>query len=105
MKNGIYKCVTEKGNLAYIGSSGITLEKLESNHRNYFKYPDGHETKFRRYLRQHGKDWKFSWIIEPYECSKKEIELKEGNYIRSHPPLFNVDKNPVRSSIKYGRYE
>lgn len=105
MKNGVYKCVTEKGTLAYIGSSGVTLEKLENNHRNYFKYPDGYESKFRRYLRAHGKDWTFSWVVEPYECSKKEIETEERDYIRKYKPLFNVDKDPVRSSIKYGRYE
>jgi len=105
MKNGIYKCVNEENKLVYIGSSGVTLEKLENNHRNYYKYSDGHETKFRRYLRDHGKNWKFSWVLKPYECSKKNIETIEGNYIRKYNPLLNVDKTPVKSSVSYGRYE
>jgi len=39
-----------------------------------------------------------------YGWKKKDIETKEGNYIRKYIPLFNVDKDPVKSSISYGRY-
>ena len=53
----------------------------------------------------HGKNWIFGWIVEPYECTLKEIETKEGHLIRTTNPKYNTDKDPVKSSIKYGRYD
>ena len=32
--NGVYKCTNTNGEIVYIGSSGVALDKLESNHRN-----------------------------------------------------------------------
>ena len=105
MKYGIYKCTTDTGKLAYIGSTSKELEQLEWNHRNYDKFKNGFKTKFRSYLKEFGVNWKFDWLVEPYECTVKEIEDKEGELIRLYSPLFNVDKDPVNSSIKYGRYD
>ena len=103
--NGIYKCITENGEIAYIGSSGVTIDKLESNHRNYFKYENGYESVFRKTLRTEGSNWTFEWVIKPFDCDKKTIETIEGAFINELTPLYNIDKNPVRSSIKYKRYK
>ena len=104
MKNGIYKCKDKDNNIMYIGSSGVSLERLEKNHRNYYKYPDGYESKFRKNLREKGKDWTFEWVLEPIESTKKLIETIERAFISFANPLYNIDKDPVKSSIKYGRY-
>jgi len=105
MNYGIYGCRTETGVLAYVGSSKKSLSELEWNHRNFDKFRDGYKSKFRSYLKDFGKDWTFEWLVEPYECTVKEIECKEGELIRTLIPLFNVDKDPVGSSVKYGRYD
>tara|TARA_R110000803_G_scaffold34455_1_gene75174 strand:+ start:307 stop:621 length:315 start_codon:yes stop_codon:yes gene_type:complete len=103
--NGIYKCVKSNKELAYIGSSGIALDKLESNHRNTSGYKNWTSTHFRDNLVSKGQDWVFEWIIEPFECDKKTIETIEGAFINELSPEYNIDNNPVASSIKYGRYE
>jgi hypothetical protein len=105
MKYGIYRCKTDEGLLAYIGSSSKELEQLEWNHRNFDQFRNGFKTKFRDYLKNFGKNWVFEWEVEPYECTVKEIEKREGELIRALNPLFNVDKDPVKSSISYGRYD
>ena len=103
--NGIYKCLTEDRKIIYIGSSGVTIDKLEANHRNYFKYKNGNETVFRKILRAEGSNWTFEWVVKPFDCDKKTIETIEGAFINELTPLYNIDKNPVRSSIKYKRYK
>ena len=105
MKNGIYNCKDENNKVAYVGSSGVTLEKLEWNHRNYFKFTDGYKSKFRKNLREQGEKWVFEWIVEPIECSKKDIEIIERAFIKIQNPLYNIDKDPVKSSINRGRYK
>ena len=103
--NGIYKCITENGEIAYIGSSGVTIDKLESNHRNTPGYKNWTSTHFRHNLTSKGQDWIFEWIIKPFECDKKVIETIEGALINEFVPKYNIDTNPVESSIKYKRYE
>ena len=103
-KYGVYGVKDENGNPMYIGSSSKSISQLEWNHRNYFQFPNGVETYFRKNLRIRGENWEFGWIIEPTKCSAKEIEIKEGELIRMVRPKYNIDKNPVKSSIKYGRY-
>ena len=105
MKYGVYKCVSDNGDIVYVGSSKLSLSKLEWNHRNYFRFEDGYKSKFRDRLNSEGEAWTFHWVVEPYECSQKEIETKEKYYIEQLNPLFNVDKDPVKSSINYGRYK
>ena len=104
-KNGVYNCKNENNEVVYVGSSGVTLDKLERNHRNYYKYPNGYESKFRKNLREYGQKWVFEWLVEPIECSKKSIEIIERSFIKILDPLYNIDKDPVKSSIKYGRYQ
>ena len=104
-KNGVYNCKNFNNVIVYVGSSGVTLDKLEWNHRNYYKFPDGYESKFRKNLRKYGKSWVFEWLVEPIECSKKSIEIIERSFIKVLNPPLNKDKDPVRSSIKYGRYQ
>ena len=101
---GIYGCKDENGKPMYIGSSAKSISQLEWNHRNYHLFENGYESKFRKNLVSHGEKWTFGWIVEPYRCSVKEIEIKEGELINLVNPKYNVDKNPVKSSIKYGRY-
>ena len=48
MKYGIYCCKNESNIVVYIGSSRVSLKKLESNHRNYYLYSNGYESKFRK---------------------------------------------------------
>ena len=108
MENGIYKCKNENNEVVYIGSSTVSLEKLERNHRNYYKYSDGYESKFRKNLREKGKKWTFEWILKPMKCTKKGIETLEESFINEYwdvYPLLNVDRYPTRSSIKHGRYK
>ena len=102
--HGIYGCKDENGKPMYIGSSAKSISQLEWNHRNYHLFENGYESKFRKNLALHGEKWTFGWIVEPYRCSVKEIEMKEGELINLVNPKYNVDKNPVKSSIKYGRY-
>jgi len=104
-KNGVYNCKNENNEVIYVGSSGVTLEKLEWNHRNYYKFPDGRVTYFRKNLIKHGQKWVFEWLVEPIECSKKSIEIVERSFIKIQKTKYNLDQNPVKSSIKYGRYE
>ena len=105
MKYGIYCCKNESNIVVYIGSSRVSLKKLESNHRNYYLYSNGYESKFRKNLREKGREWTFEWILEPMKCTQKGIETIERSYIKFSNPLYNVDKDPVRSSIMRGDYK
>ena len=96
MKRGIYQCLSNKNKTKYIGSSSLSIDKLEDNHRNYFKYPDGKETKFRKNLKEKGKDWTFKWILEPIKCSEEGILIIEGSYIRFAKPKYNVELYPEK---------
>tara|TARA_R100001377_G_scaffold29150_1_gene15820 strand:+ start:181 stop:501 length:321 start_codon:yes stop_codon:yes gene_type:complete len=104
-KNGIYNCKNENNEVVYVGSSGVTLEKLEWNHRNYYKFPDGRVTYFRKNLIEHGQKWIFEWLVEPIECDKKTIETIEKAFIKIQKTKYNIDKDPVKSSINRGTYK
>ena len=101
-QRGVYGVLNEMKLLMYIGSSTLPLHILEYNHRNC-KQKNYIGTNFRNKLSQVGKDWKFFWIIKPYDCDLREIETREGELIRKYIPLLNIDKTPIKSSIKYGR--
>lgn len=103
---GVYGCFVE-GELIYVGSSGLGLEKLAYNHRNWqTQYGDGGRTNFRFQLTENEKfrDNEFRWLIKPAPRTLEDVETLEGQLIRSLEPLLNIDKNPVASSKKYGRY-
>ena len=89
--------------LMYVGSTTCGIQKLESNHRSW-KQKGYSRTKFREALISDGLMWRFVWLIQPYECDLEEIEKKEGYLIRLLNPQLNVDRDPVASSRKYGRY-
>lgn len=89
--------------LMYVGSTSARLENLERNHREWRE--KGYSfTMFRQALVERGQDWKFVWLKQPTLCVALDIETVEGNLIRLLEPTYNVDKDPVKSSIKYGRY-
>lgn len=81
------------------------LNTLEYNHRNWHnKYGEQGRTLFRTKLAEEGNGWVFAWLIEPFACDAKTIEHVEGSLIRQLSPQLNLDRDPVSSSIKYGRY-
>lgn len=102
---GIYGCYSVDGALMYIGSSGIKLEKLEWNHRNYYKFADGYESNFRKSLVTEGANWRFVWLQEPRDISKTQLEIEEGALIRYLNPVYNKDRYPYESSVRYNRLE
>ncbi len=86
----------------YVGSTSCGLAKLESNHRNWKKL--GYSgTHFRQFLTENQGAGEFRWLIPPSMCSRIQIETLEGYLIRGLKTPLNVDKDPVKSSIKYGR--
>lgn len=103
---GIYGVVDpEIGEVVYVGSSTKDLQKLEWNHRNYYKFKDGYESRFRKNLRQLGEDFQFHWIQEPRDISRLQCEIEEGALIRWLRPMYNDDKYPYETSVRKGRME
>ena len=81
------------------------MNKLEYNHRHWKELKYG-ETKFRKNLTDN-EDYsnvEFRQLCSSKECSVRQIETLEGQLIRAFKPELNVDMDPVRSSIKNGRY-
>ncbi len=106
-RRGVYGCYVD-GELIYVGSSSCKLETLAYNHRNWLtKYGQQGCTHFRYNLTNDPNNQlnEFKWIIAPKMCTLKEIESLEGELIRFYKPKYNLDMNPVGSSIKYGRYQ
>lgn len=102
---GQYGCYNERGELMYVGSSALELSKLEWNHRNYYKFPDGYESNFRKALRYEGANWMFKWIQEPRNISRVQAEIEEGVLIRCLRPRYNKDLYPYETSVRRGRME
>lgn len=90
--------------LMYVGSTSTRLHNLEHNHRQW-RSKGYSRTLFREALENNGQDWKFVWLIQPELRTLVEVETKEGEVIRMLNPALNKDRDPVQSSIKYGRYE
>lgn len=104
-QRGVYGYVCD-GQLLYVGSSGCNLSTLEHNHRNWAtKYGIQGRTFFRSQITddmyRHGQ---FVWLMPPKPRSAEDVEYLEGTLIRMLEPPFNIDKDPVASSKKYGRY-
>lgn len=103
MKRGVYGFFIDNQPL-YVGSSACRLDNLERNHRNWReKYGLQGRTHFRQYLDDHAGAGEFRWLITPKERSRMEIETLEGQLIRGLQTPLNIDKDPVKSSIRYGR--
>lgn len=97
--------VNEK--LVYVGSSACKLTTLEYNHRNWnSQYGEQGRTNFRTHITESldYMDGEFRWLLMPAKRTQEEVESLEGQLIRSLKPKLNIDKNPVASSKKYGRY-
>lgn len=101
-KRGVYGCYNGD-QLVYVGSTTCSLWKLEYNHRHAFSFAYKMSF-FRENLALHGRDWVFRWLVEPYPCTQKEIETQEGMLIREHNTFYNIDRDPVASSIRFRRY-
>lgn len=101
---GVYGCFVDDV-LLYVGSTVLGLEKLAYNHRNWKQL--GYDwTNFRQHLVEDPNmvNNEFRWLIKPALRTQREVEELEGQLIRNLKPPLNVDKDPVASSIKYGRY-
>lgn len=91
----------------YSGSTMCKLTTLESNHRNWKeKYGTSGWTKFRGQLVEDSRNAEgvFIWLVKPELRTQKEVEEIEGEVIRLLQPEYNVDYDPVKSSIDNGRY-
>ena len=89
----------------YIGSSHLSLAKVEHNHRNCFElYKGEDQTNFRHALRDRGKRWVFEWLIEPRETNEYSILIDEGVMIRHYRPGLNKNntwgQNPLIPRLK-----
>lgn len=102
---GQYGCYNTDGELMYVGSSTKELSKLEWNHRNYYKFPDGYESNFRKALLNEGQRWTFKWIQQPRNISRLQAEIEEGVLIRLLKPKYNKDQYPYETSVRRGRME
>jgi hypothetical protein len=91
----------------YTGSSYCKLTTLENNHRNWKeKYGSSGWTNFRGNLVEDARnqDGVFVWLIKPALRTQKEIEELEKQVINLLDPEYNIDYDPVKSSINRGRY-
>ena len=101
---GIYCCRSKMdGKIMYIGSSAKDIDRLEWNHRNYFKFKDGYESDFRKALREVGQEWTFEWMMQPVSMSRELGEIMEQKYIQQFYPVFNKDLRPYETSTRRGR--
>lgn len=101
----VYGVRDRNGVIIYIGSTSLPIHLLEANHRNY-KQKGYSETNFRKNLAENPEyeNATFCTLIE-LKVNQKQIEFLEGQLIRALNPVLNWDKDPVASSIKYGRYK
>ncbi|MDA9002860.1 hypothetical protein N9J19_00660 [bacterium] len=78
----------------YIGSSHLSIETLERNHRNCFEqYKGEKQTDFRHALVDRGSRWTFEWLIEPRETNEYTILIEEGACIRAYKSSLNNAHN------------
>jgi hypothetical protein len=97
----IYLAYDEVTDDTYIGSSGLPIERLEYNHRNWMS--KGYDaTNFRQYLSLHNDNVKFV-VAEEIVCTRAVAELIEQEWITLHSPSLNIDKKPFNHSCLKGR--
>jgi hypothetical protein len=91
--------------IQYIGSSYCALSTLENNHRKWKeKYGDQGHTHFRYNLTDTNlREGEFRTLLEEY-TDQRGIEDLEGKLIRAFKPPYNIDYNPVNTSLKKKRY-
>ena len=93
---GVYGCKDENSKAMYVGHSSLSLEQLERNHRNYFKYKDGVALFFRKRLVKNGEKWVFGWLHPPEKMTAKNAKIIEGKCIRQFNPKYNIDRYPEK---------
>ena len=101
---GVYVVYDDYMEVMYIGSTGLSLDKLEYNHRNYDSLGYS-STDFRRALAVYGQKWTFAWGLRPRMISREQIEIEEGALIRFVGPLYNKSMFPYERSVHEGRFE
>ena len=103
---GVYGCFIN-GILVYVGSSRCDIDTLANNHLHWrSKYGELGRTHFRTELTKtkDNVDNVFRWLLTPAMRTARQVEALEGDLIRALTPKYNIDMDPVGSSIKYGRY-
>jgi len=95
---GIYQVKDQNGELMYIGSTALSLDRLEYNHRNAMSL-NYSMTRFRRALIQTGQMWQFSWLERPRNIDRFHAEIIEGALIRVLQPRYNYSRYPYERSV------
>jgi len=96
-----------KDQLVYIGSSSITVEELEVNHRECMtRFPADKDnmSRFRIALTSTDLADGYFRVLKTWDCTLPQIEELEGKAIRALRPKYNKDMYPVQSSIENKRY-
>ncbi len=103
--HGIYYWKDLEGQIVYIGSTGLPLERVEYNHRNARQlWPNESLSRFRRQLEDNPL-WTIDWLVKRFPCETRKIELAEQVAIQRFRPLCNKDLTPYQTSIWRGRYQ
>jgi len=101
---GIYKVINKNNSIVYIGSTSLSLDQLEKNHRNARSL--GYTmTSFRSTLEDQGDNWRFKWAEKPRNISREHAEIIEGALIRAYNPVYNKSRYPYERSVHEGRFE
>jgi hypothetical protein len=101
----VYGFFSPYDELVYIGSSYLSIEKLEHNHRNAFTiWPDEDHKRFRTMLKDADLNYGSFKRLKELKCTRPVIEALEGQMIRALKPFYNDDMDPVASSKYYERY-
>lgn len=98
---GVYKCCDSNGEVVYIGSTSLSLNRLEYNHRNW-QQKGYSRTKFRSNL---DDSHTFSWLLMPRDIPVWHNEIEEGALIRAFRPKYNISMFPFERSVNEGRYK
>jgi len=92
----VYQVKSIGGHLMYIGSTSLTLDEVEYNHRNW-QLKNYWKSDFREALVESGEQWVFSWLIPPRRTNVYSILIDEGVCIRLFKPKLNKDN-------RYGQF-
>jgi hypothetical protein len=89
----IYKISFANSNKVYYGSSLRDLNKRRIEHKSrcYNQMCDAYEKKLYKYIRENKKweDVQFDVLEEFQEITKRELHLKEKDYIRNGTNVLN----------------
>ena len=95
----IYKLVSDKTDMIYIGSTTVKLYNRLSNHKNDFT--KNHGSKTSKKLFQLGGNISIELIkLFPCDC-KKELEKEEGKYIREYKNICVNERIAGRTKKEY----